>query len=148
MTSFCIDVNVWIALSDPGHSHHTDAWNWLELLPEHAELIFARVTQLGLLRLLTNRAVMGERTRTVREAWDLYYSWLNDPRVEFHPEPNGMDAAFRDATAALDSEPASKWIGDCYLLAFAHRSNATLVTFEKTLANLARKQGCRTIVPA
>ena len=147
MTSYCIDVNVWLALSDPAHSHHTDAWAWLRLLPEGGGLIFSRFTQLALLRLLTNRTVMGDRTRTVREAWEMYARWLNDPRVEFHAEPQSMDEAFRIATATFDAEAASKWIGDCYLLAFAHGSSATLVTFDKGLASLAKKQGCRSVVP-
>lgn len=92
--------------------------------------------------------VQGAETRSLRQAWEIYERWLQDARVEFHPEPHGMDAAFRHATASFDSEPASKWIGDGYLLAFAHRSSATLVTFAKALASLARKQGCRVVVPA
>ncbi len=113
-----------------------------------AVLVFVRYTQLGLLRLLTNRSVMGTETRNLRQAWEIYERWLKDSRVEFHPEPHGLDTAFRHATASFDSEPASKWIGDCYLLAFAHRSSATLVTFDKALASLARKQGCEAVVPA
>jgi toxin-antitoxin system PIN domain toxin len=148
MISFFPDLNVWLALAINGHAHETAAWKWLEFLPGGARIIFARYTQVGFLRLLTNRAAMGPGVLTAKQAWEVYDRWLNDPRVEFHPEPNGMDAAFQDATAAFDPEPASKWIGDCYLLAFAHRSNATLVTFDRALANLSRKQGCRAIVPA
>jgi len=28
------DLNVWLALSDPGHPHSAAAWNWLNILPE------------------------------------------------------------------------------------------------------------------
>ena len=148
MISFFPDLNVWLALAIDGHPHESAAWKWLELLPGGARILFARYTQVGVLRLLTNRAAMGPGVLTVRQAWDVYDRWLNDPRVDFHAEPYGMDPAFRDATASFDSEPASKWIGDSYLLAFAQRSNATLVTFDKALANLAHKQGYRAIVPA
>jgi uncharacterized protein len=148
MTLFCIDINAWLALSVDTHAHNEAAWNWWRLLPGDAGLVFVRYTQLGLLRLLTNRAVMGTETRNLRQAWDIYEGWLQDPRVVLHSEPDGIDATFRAATSSFDSEPASKWIGDCYLLAFAHRSNATLVTFDKALASLSRKQGCLAIVPA
>jgi toxin-antitoxin system PIN domain toxin len=148
MTLFCIDINTWLALSVDTHAHNAAAWSWWRSVPSDGVLVFVRYTQLGLLRLLTNRTVMGAETRSLRQAWEIYERWLQDARVEFHPEPHGMDAAFRHATASFDSEPASKWIGDGYLLAFAHRSSATLVTFAKALASLARKQGCRVVVPA
>ena len=69
------------------------------------------------------------------------------PRLQFHPDPRQLDAAFRRATAPFASERASKWIGDCYLLAFAKESGATLVTFDKALLGLARKQDCAAILP-
>ena len=37
----------------------------------------------------------------------------------------------------MAAQHASKWIGDCYLLAFAKESGARLVTFDKALASLA-----------
>ncbi|HTC86686.1 MAG TPA: hypothetical protein VK686_00240 [Bryobacteraceae bacterium] len=49
------------------------------------------------LRLLTNETVMGEETLTVDHAWSVYERWLDDPRVEFHPEPRNVDTAFRHA---------------------------------------------------
>ena len=147
MTSFFPDLNVWLALSDTGHSHATHAWHWLDQLPEGAMLLFSRYTQVGLLRLLTNTAVMREYTLTVRDAWTIYDRWLNDPRVEFHPEPRRLDAAFRQTTHPFAGQRASKWIGDCYLLAFARESGATLVTFDKALLGLARKQDYAAIIP-
>ena len=35
------------------------------------------------------------------------------------------------------------WLGDCYFLAYAKQSHATLATFDKALHHLARKQHCR-----
>jgi hypothetical protein len=72
MTSFFPDLNVWLALSDTGHSHATHAWHWLDQLPEGAMLLFSRYTQVGLLRLLTNTAVMGEYTLTVRKLFEMH----------------------------------------------------------------------------
>jgi len=128
-------------------SHNEESWNWVRLLSGEVRLIFSRYTQVGLLRLLTSRSVMGEQTLTLREAWSVYDRWLTDPRVEFYPEARGLDTRFREATTALSGVQASKWIGDCYLLAFASQSNATLVTFDKSLLRLARKEGYSAILP-
>lgn len=148
MISFFPDLNVWLALSVAGHPHNTDAWKWLELLPRDARLIFSRYTQVGFLRLLTNRAVMGVQTVSLRQAWHAYESWLDDPRVEFYPEPRGLDAAFKEATAPFAAQPASKWVGDCYLLAYSKESGAPLVTFDRALLAAARKNGYTAILPA
>ena len=147
MTSFFPDVNVWLALSHAANFHNGKAWSWFNLVAPENRLIFSRYTQLGLLRLLTNQAVMGEQTLTLREAWGVYDNWLQDSRVEFYPEPSGVDAVFREATAPFATKAASKWLGDCYLLAYAKQSHATLATFDKALHLLARKQHCRVVEP-
>ena len=148
MTSFFPDLNVWLALSVGAHIHSEESWKWLNLLPLDARLIFSRYTHIGLLRLLTNPSAMGEQTLSLRKAWGVYDRWLNDRRVEFYPEPRGMDAAFREATAPFGSKPASKWVGDCYLLAYATQSHAALVTFDRALYELANKHGHTAIIPA
>jgi toxin-antitoxin system PIN domain toxin len=148
MTSFFPDLNVWLALSVAGHRHNQEAWDWLNLLPREAKLIFSRYTHIGLLRLLTNESVMGQQTLTLRKAWSVYDQWLSDPRVEFYPEPRGLDAGFREATEPFAGKHASKWVGDCYLLAYARHSHAVLATFDKALYDLAGRQGCSTVVPA
>jgi len=147
MTLFFPDLNVWLALSVAEHTHSVKSWKWLNLLPRDAGLIFSRYTQIGILRLLTNQAAMGEQTLKLKQAWAVYERWLEDPRVEFYPEPRGFDAAFRKATAPLATQTASKWIGDCYLLAYALESDAHLVTFDQALLKFARKHGYRAIVP-
>ena len=148
MTLFFPDVNVWLALSDGGHSHHTLASAWLKRLAGDSRLILSRYSQLGLLRLLTNVAAMGDQTLTLRKAWNVYDSWLADPRVEFYPEPRDADSAYRAATEPFAAKPASKWVGDCWLLAYAVSSQASLVTFDRALWEFARKQGNAAIVPA
>ena len=148
MTSFFPDLNVWLALSDAGNSNAHRAWRWLNELPADTTLLFSRYTQLGLLRLLTNTAVMGDYAHTVQNGWAMYDRWLNDPRVQFHAEPPHVDAAFRQATAPFATQRASKWIGDCYLLAFARQSGATLVAFDKALLRLARTHHYASIIPS
>ena len=148
MTLLCIDVNVWLALSDVTHTHHLTAWAWLNGQPDDARLIFSRYTQIGLLRLLTNTAVMGNQTLTLRQAWAVYDRWLDDPRVEFYPEPRDVEAGFRQATQPFAARQASKWVGDCWLIAFAGGARAQLVTFDQALYRAARKLGNSAVLPA
>jgi toxin-antitoxin system PIN domain toxin len=147
MTFFFLDVNVWLALSDVTHVHHREAWQWFSSIGPSDRLIFCRQTQIGLLRLLTNQAVMNHAVLTLGEAWDVYDDWLLDPRVQFHPEPHGLDLAFREVTAPFSKLPASKAVGDSYFLAFARQSGASLVTFDQALKKQARKVACASVIP-
>jgi len=147
MTSFFPDLNVWLALSVTGHSHNPNAWGWFGDLAAETRLIFGRYTQIGLIRLLTNESMMKREVLTVRKAWSVYDQWIADPRVDFFPEPRGLDAGFREVTATFANKPASKMVGDCYLLAFARHSHATLVTFDKALHDLAGRHGCPAVIP-
>jgi uncharacterized protein len=148
MTLFFPDLNIWLALSVASHTQSVGALNWVNSLPEDAKLAFSRYTQMGLLRLLTNSSVMGEQTLTLREAWDVYDRWLDDPRVDFYPEPRGVDVAFRRLTEAFAAEQATKALGDCWLLACAAGIDATLVTFDRALYNFSRKQGHIAVTPS
>lgn len=147
MNLFFPDLNIWLALSVPDHIHRRDAWNWLNSVPHDHTIAFARYTHIGLLRLLTNPSVMGENTLTLNQAWAVYDQWLEDPRVEFYPEPRDIDAGLRDSTVPFGDRPASKWVGDCYLLAYAKKSDAVLVTFDRALFDLALKQHCSAVRP-
>jgi len=148
MTSYFPDLNIWLALSDIGNSHNAIAWAWLNGLDPNDRLIFSRYTQLGLLRLLTNKAVMGDQTLNLGQAWAVYDEWLADPRVEFYPEPSGVEESFRAATKPFAAQPASKWVGDCWLLAFARATQSRLVTFDQALCDFAQTQGHAAVRPA
>jgi predicted nucleic acid-binding protein len=41
-----------------------------------------------------------------------------------------------------------KAVGDCFLLAYARELQAALVTFDRALYEVARKQGHATVIPA
>ena len=145
--TFLPDLNVWLALSVAGHSHNAEAWRWRRLLPRDARLIFSRQTQIGLLPLLTNESVMGDQTLILRKAWGVYDRWLDDPQVEFYPEPRNIDTGFRLTTEPFATRQATKAVGDCYLLAYAKEIQATLVTFDPALQEFARKQGHTVAIP-
>lgn len=147
MTLYFPDVNVWVALSVIDHTHNAVAWKWLRSLPGDARLVFCRYTQLGILRLLANAAVTGMQPLTLHEAWGVYDQWMEDPRVDFYPEPRNVDAEFREVMAPFATKPASKWVGDGWLLAFAAEADATLVTFDRALLEFARKRGYAATTP-
>jgi predicted nucleic acid-binding protein len=91
---------------------------------------------------------MGSQTLTLRRAWNVYDRWLQDPRVEFYPEPRGIDETFRKITAPFAAQQASKAVGDCWLLAYAVAIRASLVTFDRALYEFSRKQGEAALMPA
>ena len=70
MTSYLVDINVWLALTWDSHPQHVSASRWYTSLNRSGDstLLFCRLTMLGLLRLLTNRAVMGDSTASIAGA--------------------------------------------------------------------------------
>lgn len=131
------DINVWVALTYDRHVHHGIARTWFEGLAPTARLFFCRLTQLGLLRLLTAPAVMGpDRAQSQQEAWKAYDLWLADERIEFLEEPNGIETQFRFLTRSLQAAPKD-W-ADAYLAAFAQTWRLTLVTFDQGFQNKAQ----------
>jgi hypothetical protein len=136
------DLNVWLALSWANHMHSDAAWAWFPRQRD-SRFLFFRFTQIGLLRLLTTSAVMGEDVRTIGEAWKVYDRWLEDSRVGIRQETLELDVAFRTATRPFLRQSSPKALGDCYLLAASQVANATLVTLDRGLASACQKAGQR-----
>ncbi|HEU4982117.1 MAG TPA: TA system VapC family ribonuclease toxin [Acidobacteriaceae bacterium] len=122
------DVNVWIALTSDQHVHHRAAKRWIEKL-EADKLAFCRITELGFLRLLTNRHVMGNGTLTPAQAWNIYDALRADPRVVFSPEPPAFSGHWREAGNLISGGP-NAWT-DAYLAAFASCEQMTVATFDR-----------------
>lgn len=53
------DTNIWLALALSGHVHHRASRAWLDTINAPGVIHFCRATQQSLLRLLTNRTVLG-----------------------------------------------------------------------------------------
>ncbi len=62
-----VDVGVWLAAIWGRHAQHRIARPWFEAQSD--EMILCRVTQLSLLRLISNPAIMTEDAVTRSEAW-------------------------------------------------------------------------------
>ena len=137
MTSYLIDVNVWLAITWDRHPQHASAVRWFETI-DRAAFLFCRFTMLGFIRLLTNQRVMGDSTVTLNGALDLYDHWRRDPRVTLAAEPPGTESMFRQATERVAKLRATKSVANCYLVGFAEASGAHVVTFDRGLARAAQ----------
>jgi toxin-antitoxin system PIN domain toxin len=127
---------VWVALTYEGHVHHKIARSWFVSVAGSGRLFFCRITQLGLLRLLTAEIVMGQdEVMTQLEAWGAYDQWLQDERISFLDEPPEMETPFRALTRSRRSAPKD-W-ADSYLAAFAQAAQLTLVTFDQGFSRKA-----------
>ena len=105
------------------------ARDWFADLPEGVRFSFCRLTQLGLLRLLTAEAVMGDEALSQSEAWAVYDRWLADRRVSPVDEPPTLERRFRALTRSRQAAPKA-W-ADAYLAAFADAAQLSLVTFDR-----------------
>jgi toxin-antitoxin system PIN domain toxin len=124
------DVNVWLALASHEHVHSAIARRWWN--SSSGQIAFCRLSQLGLLRLLTTAVVMGNKPLSFDAAWRVYDSLLADDRVVFSPEHSRVDSFFRTNTTGPASAP--KVWADAWLLAVAEAAGGVLVTFDKALA--------------
>ena len=135
------DINVWLALLIDEHIHRPAALAWWRA--DRSEQVgFSRLTQIGVLRLLTTSAAMNGQPLSMTEAWSAHdYLYLDD-RVVFLTEPPMLEQAFRDA-ASNDQVSPKHW-ADAYITAFAKVSGAQVVTFDQALAG--RCEGSRLLL--
>lgn len=126
------DVNVWIALAVAQHVHHRSAQKWLSETSGDT-LAFCRVTQMGLLRLLTNHRVMSSDVFSPEGAWRLLEQIRQNDQVIFVAEPFGLERSWREMTR-VHKTGANFWT-DVYLSAFAQLAEYTLVTFDRGFSN-------------
>jgi len=123
------DVNVWVVLTIK-HVHQKVALDWWHR--EQGRIGFCRLTQMGLLRLLTTSAVMDGKPLTMKQAWSAYDVLAGDERVEFISEPPAIERAFRGLSSSAHASP--KLWADAYLTAFASECEGSVVTFDRSLA--------------
>jgi toxin-antitoxin system PIN domain toxin len=122
------DVNLLLAICYDGHVHHPQALDWLEQQDDFG-VILCRNTQLGLLRLLSNPAVMHLDVQTPPQAWEVYDLLVRDTRFEMMAEPNKLDDFLRQYT--MSSQASPKIWQDAYLAAFARAARLRLATFDQ-----------------
>src|SRR5207237_10006011 len=105
MSSYCPDVNVWIALTYRGHQNHLSANSWFATLDDETAY-FCRLTQLGFLRLLTLSQVMHEDIQSQKQAWVTYDSTMESDNFAFLTERAAEQVAFTSRTQRSTSLPS------------------------------------------
>ena len=90
---------------------------------------FCRLTQLGVLRLLSNERVMGPRCLDHSRAWEVVTRVTAQRGVSFLPEPAGIDEHL--AGACRGGRFSTGFWTDAYLAAFARAGRYRLATFDR-----------------
>jgi uncharacterized protein len=124
-----VDVGVWLAAIWGRHARHRIARQWFD--GQSDDLILCRVTQMSVLRLVSNPAIMGGDAVTRSEAWRIIDQLWSDNRVLWAEEPDHLEAVFRAISAKNDT--SHKLWTDDYLAAFAQASGASLATIDTKL---------------
>lgn len=120
-----LDVNVLVALFDPGHVHHEPAHDWFA---DNAADGWATcpVTQAGFLRVLSALGSPELRPATVVEHLRKFCA---SPGHEFWPDT----IALTDATLFDLSFASHRNLTDIYLLGLARKKRGRLATFDRTI---------------
>jgi uncharacterized protein len=127
-----LDANVWLALAFSDHVHHELARQWFDSRSD-GTCAFCRLTQMALLRHLTNAKIMGTFVQSQQQAWMAYDGFVRDSRVVFVAEPVSLDVEFRGMTQS--ASPGHQRWSDAYLAAMSKLHNAELATFDRGLSN-------------
>jgi hypothetical protein len=134
--TYLLDVNVLIALIDPGHIAHEDAHRWFETVG-HFEWATSPITENGVIRIVGNPrypnsagspAVVAEMVRTLRALpghhfWPDSISLVETPGVE------------------VEKVLTPGQVTDTYLLALAKAHHGQLATFDRRLSVAGVKDG-------
>jgi toxin-antitoxin system PIN domain toxin len=121
-----LDVGVWLAAVWGRHVHHAVVAAWFQRQTEG--LVLCRVTQMSLLRLISNPAVMGSDVAPRSGAWHVIDRLRADERIVWSDEPMQLEAVWR-ALSARDDGSHKLWTDD-YLAAFAQVAGLTAVTLD------------------
>jgi toxin-antitoxin system PIN domain toxin len=122
------DANVWLALAFSDHVHHVKVREWFDAQPD-GTCAFCRITQMALLRHLTNSKIMGYFVLSQQDAWKTFDQFARDPRTLFLTEPPRIETAFRTLTKA--ASPSHALWTDAYLASFAIESQTRFVTLDQ-----------------
>lgn len=121
-----LDVGVWLAAAWGGHVHHPVVAAWFE--EQSQSLLLCRVTQMSLLRLLSNPAVMRSDVVERSGAWHVVDAFRADSRVVWAEEPGHLEPVWR-VFSARDDSSHKLWTDD-YLAAFAQAGDLALATLD------------------
>jgi uncharacterized protein len=131
------DLNVWLALVWPEHSHHHHAVHYWE---EQAsdQVVFSTVTALGLVRLVSQPKLMGPAVRNAAEASALLDALCQQPGVGLaEPEHDGWEVFHQ---LLRGGEIPARLCTDAHLAALAIANGWRLVSFDRDFERFAGLQ--------
>lgn len=120
------DVNVLVALTNATHVFHVESHRWLSKTQRYAT---TPVTEIGLVRMLLNPAVVGQ-TVTSQQALEILIRVRADGRAEFIPDDSTLARPQVDVIGLGGHKQVTDW----HLLNLAATHDAQLVTFDKRIA--------------
>ena len=122
------DLNVWLALVWPEHTHHRQALKYWEHLASR-QILFCTVTALGLVRLVCQQKLMGTAMKTPQEASALLEVFCQQPGVSMAAAEDSSWEVFHQLLRAGDL-PA-RLCTDAHLAALAMANGWRLVSFDQ-----------------
>jgi len=134
------DLNVWLALACPDHSHHHQAVHYWEQQAAE-QVLFCTVTALGLVRLVGQPKLMGAAVKRAAEASALLDVFCQQPGVSMASAEHAGWEVFHQLLRSGELPP--RLCTDAYLAALAIANGWRLVSFDrdferfKCLARLA-----------
>lgn len=129
MTLAVIDSNVVLPLILEQHTHREAAAKWWDEQPDQS-VIFTLPVRMSILRLLTNRKLMGEGVLQPDQAWEALLLLTGDIRsVIHHQNPVGLDRIW--LRLVRDREPTPNLWTDAWLAAYAEAADAEMITFDR-----------------
>jgi toxin-antitoxin system PIN domain toxin len=128
VSQFLLDINVVLAIVDPGHQFHGAAHTWIADR-RGAGFLTSPIVQLGVVRVLSQPRYPNH-LGTAAQALGLLKRFSGHPRHAFCPD----DVSLVDpGVVARESELTPGRLTDLYLLALAVRRGARLATFDRRI---------------
>lgn len=132
--NYLLDVNVLVALVEPGHEHYGKVQKWFNASGK-GSLGLCPLTEAGFLRVTTNPA-FGPGPRSMQQAIAVLQMLKSHPQSRFSYW--GMEESWVDLTAQFAWRVLGhQQVTDAYLLGLAIKNNGVLVTFDRGVKYLA-----------
>jgi uncharacterized protein len=136
-----LDVNVLVALVEPGHDHYQKAQEWFNSSSEGYWGV-CPLTEAGFLRVTTNPSFR-PGPRTLEQAIAILQALRNHPRYWFwEMKKSWIDLAAPFAGRVLGHQQVT----DAYLLGLAINEDGVLVTFDRGLKYMAGPKFSRNLL--
>jgi toxin-antitoxin system PIN domain toxin len=141
-----LDVNVLVALFDPGHLHHEAAHEWFSAVREEGWAT-SPTTENGFVRVVSNPAYPGRRTTVADAVARLRQFAASGHHTHWPDDVSILQEEILDASHLAGHGEVT----DAYLLALAVHHGGTLATFDRSIRTTAVpdfEPGNLTVLPA